>query len=154
MHNGLRKMISRVVVILAVLALGASVANAQIARTLTLSCSNMGATTATITSWTWLAGPGAPIDSDPAVANANVTGWTCAGNGVFTTPLSQPIAGNSLVNQGFTAGVVYTVHFSDSTPDCTMTDGWVNPGQGLRFSNKCADTGGGKRAAATVKLGR
>jgi hypothetical protein len=138
------KIVSQAVVVLAVFALAVSPANAQMTRTLTMTCHNMANTGAQITSWSWLqadgtsiGGPGATVTPPPS--------WSCGGGGLFTTTLDQPSGGSS----GPTAGATYTVHFFDGTPDCTQTD-FDRPGQGVHFHDRCRDSANAANNAVVV----
>ncbi len=147
------KTVTRVVVALAALVLGTSVANAQLDRTLSINCNNLGATSATIISLTWVLSDGVTaIDNDPAVANADVSGLTCTGDeAAGPKSVSQPVGGNN----GFTAGAMYTVQFTDTTPDCKNTSNLVNMGQPVHFHDRCNDTdpAAANNAVAVAVLG-
>ena len=143
------KIVSQALVMLATLAIATSPANAQITRTFTLTCNNLGNSGAQIMSWTWLQANGASIGGFNATVDTSL--WNCAGGGFFTTTVDQPLGGDS----GLTAGVSYTVHFLNSaSADCANVDGFVRPGQGVHFHDRCRDTdpNAANNAVVVIKL--
>ena len=138
MRNRL-KMVSQAVIVLAALALMTSVANAQISRNFTMTCNNLGNSGAQIMSWTWLQADGTSIGGPLATVDttSDPRSWNCGGGGLWTTTVDQPLAGTL----GTTAGVSYSLHFLNSTSsDCTNVDGFVRPGAGVHFHDRCRDT--------------
>ncbi len=140
-----------IVVVLMVLALGTSTAHAQMTRTFTLTCNNLPGVGALITSWEWITDMGVTVATEVTTSVDNP--WACADGGLFTITLTQP-AGSV---DGFTAGVRYSLAFSNGAPGCTdVVSNFVKTGQPVHFHDRCNYNGSGapNNAVAVAVLGR
>ena len=140
---GVNKVVERITIVLALVVLGASAAQAQIPRTLSLNCNNLPAlVTAAVTSFAWTNSAGTPLEA------VDTSTLSCSGDG-SAPPLDvvQPTTVVGIDVQGAT----YTITFSDGTPGCTVTTGVFRPGSALHLRDVCGYPG--KNAGVIIRLG-